>query len=251
MTGVALFLGVIGTIGIAINWARKKSSKWPGILLLIAFGAGVVAFVKYFHHSVEIMLVSVCGAFLLGYFTAIENERDDAQEAVGEVDTDDLSLQFQRTPSEEKQYKNIDENDGMDNLKEKLIDATQEKAQELKRKDENSKGPTNAHVSLQMAKKLEECGWDGQADFFFVEGGDGYRPVYHKNLDQKLSGGEKIIPAPITENLFFGIDIDTFSVSKDSDGSITAFINNQNATGKRLPDALANWWISEVKNDRK
>lgn len=147
-------------------------------------------------------------------------------------------------PPKQWRYENIDEDDEMAELKKLQIDALYEKTEMLAREDNNANEANKPHVTCMVAKRLERYGWDARSDFFFIENGDQYEPIYHKNLDQTLSGGERIIPAPTTTNLFFGMDIDTFSLSENDEDTVTAFIDNQNVKGIRPANALANWWIS-------
>lgn len=107
----------------------------------------------------------------------------------------------------------------------------------------------NSHVSLTVAKRLKREDWEGDAEFWFVrnEENGGYDAFYGDDLDEKLPDAETIA-APTASNLFDGMAIKTFSMSEKK-GKYHAFINNENAEGYSIADALANWWLNQDKND--
>lgn len=181
---------------------------------------------------------------------AVAKRHKEVREKLADREGAESQQQPSGLPPKEKRYKNIEENDGMADLKKLFVDAVYEKAGELERQDNNPNKSSQAHVSLQVAKELEKCGWDGRSDFFFVKKDGPYESVYYKNMDENLLEDGKVILAPTVTNLFSGMSVDTFSISQNDQSTITAFINNQNATGSNIADALANWWITEVKNDR-
>jgi len=103
----------------------------------------------------------------------------------------------------------------------------------------------DSHVSLTVAKRLKENGWSGEPEFWFVQKKDdgGYDAFYGKDLDEKLPDAETIA-APTAANLFEGMAVKTFSMSEKS-GKYHAFINNENAEGYNMADAIANWWLNQ------
>jgi len=182
----AIFAMIIGGMGMLMNWIWNRQSYWFGMLFMLGFMGAVLAFIQGFHQQGDVMMASVFVAFLLGVFTATENEYGEdpnmpwssggpsethsekkGQSSRGAVDQtnkrgrnisgEEKSERYAKVSQEDPtaNRKHFDSQDLPEDLKRKFREAVKEKANELRRKDgQEELRPGNSQAEIR--KTIED-----------------------------------------------------------------------------------------------
>lgn len=122
----------------------------------------------------------------------------------------------------------------------------------------------DSHVSLEVAEKLKENGFDGACEFWFLKRHDGkFKSFYGRKLREKLydsKGIDKddIVRAPTFTNLLnYLTDLkgeeqipESVTVKRLGTKRVTVECKDYTAEGENPADALANWSM-EYQNEQE